>query len=125
MHNWLARRYDALGRRYVTLCAWVAIAEVVLAMTPVSTAVTARYEGLSVRQWAVSMAVALPLIALSIGVAAFVCRGQLRLVRDWAGGRRTELSAGDVVTATHQMPRRLFVVAASVAFVTALPAGRS
>ena len=123
MHSWLVRRYAVLGRRYVALCAWAAVAEVVFAMTPVSTAVTARYEGLSVGQWAVSMAVALPLIALSLGVAAFACRGQLRLVSAWAGGARTGLSAQDVAAATHKLPRRLFVVAASVAFVTALPAG--
>jgi hypothetical protein len=29
MHNWLARRYAVLGRRYVALCGWAAVAEVV------------------------------------------------------------------------------------------------
>src|SRR5689334_8898039 len=108
MQGWLNRIYAEHGGWYLRLCSAIAAAEVLLAMTPIATLVTARYEGLTIGQWAVSIGVASPLAIACLAAGGLASRRQLRLVGRWARGEREGLDPHEVAAATHALPRRLF-----------------
>lgn len=123
MYLWLVRLYSRRGARYPQICAGLAIAELMGVLTPVSTLVTGRYMGLSVREWIVSFAVAEPCLVLSVLAARIAARREYRLVRLWCAGVRDGLDHTEVAEAARVLPTKLFVVTAACAFATALPLG--
>lgn len=123
MSQWLSRMYAEHGASYVRLCGAIAVGIVIFALTPISTLVTARYAGMTLAQWSVNNVISLPLTLLCALIGTLGSRRQLRLVSDWAAGRREGLSPAEVASAAHALPRRLFLISVTTAAFTVLPFG--
>jgi signal transduction histidine kinase len=123
MQEWLARLYKRHGTRYVWLGAIGAPAGYVLGVTlPLSAFALSRYEGLSVAQFGVMLAV-LECAGLTIIVGAFYfARADLRGLLAWAAGADDPLAAERAMLAAHRLPRRLAVGGLLVGLVLAGPA---
>src|SRR4051794_21404480 len=101
VHSWLSHRYARDGRSNLRMCALVALAMLILALTPVTTLVTGRYMGLSIDQWLTMMSVSQPCNLIAVGIAVLSCRRQLGMIGAWAAGERVGLSPQEVAAAAH------------------------
>ena len=123
MYVWLERLYAERGPLYLRVCNYLALVELMLVLTPVSTLVTGRYMGLVMHQWVLSFAVAEPCLIVSVLAGRIATRREYRLVRAWCSGARAGLDRDEVAAAARALPTRLFAVTATIAFLTALPLG--
>lgn len=123
MQRWLERLYRERSTRYLPFCMVVSVVLIAGLLTPIATAVISRYEGLSLAGWAKSLSAAEPFVLISMVVAGFACRRELRFVNAWITKPRAGQSPIVVSAAVHALPRRLLVIAATGAAVVAGPLG--
>jgi signal transduction histidine kinase len=123
VEGWLGRLYRNRPRQYLLLCLLILAAGMGLVMVPIATAVTGRYEGLSVAQFGVTLAAAVPLVGVAVTLGALMCRRRLGLVHTWITRPRDGQPIAEIASAANALPLQLLVTIAVASCATSEPVG--
>lgn len=123
MSGFLAHRYRHGDAGYLRRSLFVAAGALVFVLTPITVAVTGRYEGLTLAQWAITLAIGASLAFVGVVFGALVNRRQLRLINAWIKDPSPVGVTPELLEAAQHLPRRLMVSVGLFAGLTAGPGG--